>query len=253
MPTETNTKPRYEVTEAKLFSNLEILKNEVATLGAEFKPPNPFAQPATFNANLAQAVALLAALRQKQAEEEQRRNTREDLYEPLATLCGEIATYCEAAGWAANDVANLRSMVREMRGKRAKPVEPTGEGETPPKTVSASQTSFVSRADHLRRFIEILRANEANFKPEVEKYKIATLEAMLADLESANSTVAAAETATSQARAALDAVLYTSPANLVDAAKSIKKYVGSVFKTTQVNQNIKGLTFEKPRRVRHLL
>ncbi len=241
---------QFEATESKLFDRFGILKNEVGTLGAAYKPPNPFAAFAPLTANIAQALTLRTAFQQKDAEEEEKRNMREDLYAPLPTLCSELATYCESANWAANDVANLRSFIREMRGKKAKPAKPLGEGETPPKSISSAQTSYVSRAEHFANFVETLRANQANFTPDEEKFKLPTLDAFLTALRDANSTVAAAETATSQARAALDAVLYTSPANLVDAAKSAKKYVGAVFKTTQVYQNIKGFSFEKPRRLK---
>jgi hypothetical protein len=240
---------QFELTESTLINRLETLKNEVGTLGAAYKPPNAFAAVAALETNLAEAKTLRAVLLQKDAEEEEKRNRREELFAPLASLCGELATYCESALWSANDVANLRALVREMRGKRAQAVKPPVEGEPPPKSISTAQTSFVSRADHFAQFIEILRAHADNFKPEEDKYKLTTLEAFLNELRDANSAVAAAETASSQARTALDAALYTSPANLVDAAKSEKKYAGSAFKTTQVNQNIKGLKFEKPRRL----
>jgi hypothetical protein len=252
MPTKNK---QYEATEAKLFQNLETLINRVGTLGAAYQPPNPSAELATMQANLTGALALRTTLQQKEAVEEEKRNEREDLFEPVAGLCGDIAKYCESAGWDANDVANLRAFTREMRGKSAKPKKPAasppGAGETPPtppNTISSAQTSFASRAEHFSNFLETVRANAARYQPKETKFKLATLDARLAAMRDSNSAVNTAETDTNQARSAFDETLYTGGGNLVDAAKSAKKYLGALFKTHQVYQDVKNLTFTKPKR-----
>lgn len=251
------TKKQYELTEAKLFQNLETLINRAGMLGAAYQPPNPIAAPGTMQANFAEAQTLRTALQQSDAVEEEKRNEREDLFEPVATFCGDIAKYCESAGWSANDVANLRSITRKMRGKRApakpKPADNPPNADTPappPNTVSASQTSFASRAEQFSTFIETLRANAANYQPKENEFKLATLDAKLDAMRNLNSAVNTAETGASQARTALDGKLYTNSDNLVDAAKSAKKYLGAAFKTHQAYQDVKNLTFNKPSRLR---
>lgn len=256
MNTEPKKKKQSEATEAKLFTNTETLINELTTLGAAYKPPNQIAKLATMLTNMAMALTLRTALQQKIAFEEEKRNHRESLHEPVARLCSDIILYCESAGWDANDLANLKSLNREYRGRRATPKAPdaganAGNTDTPPKkNISSAQTSFAGKTEHFANFVETLRTNAANFNPEEDKFKLTTLDALVAALRAANSDVSAAEADTNQARAALDAVLYTNPDNLVDAANSAKKYVGSAFRTHQVNHNIKNLRFEKPKRLR---
>lgn len=252
------TKKQYEATEAKLFQNLEALINRAETLGAAFQPPNPSAELATMQAKFTEAQTRRTAWQQKAAVEEEKRNEREDLFAPVATLCGDIAKYCEAAGWDANDVANLRAFTREMRGKSAKPKKPADHPPdvslpaAPPaqNSVSSAQTSFASRAEHFSNFLETVRANAASYQPKETQFKLATLDARLAAMRDANSAVNTAENGTSQARAALDETLYTGDGNLVDAAKSAKKYLGALFKTHQVYQDVKNLTFNKPNRLK---
>lgn len=235
MPTK---KKQYEATEAKLFQNLETLVNGVSTLGAAYQPPNPSAELAAMQENLTEAAARRGDLQQKDAVEEEKRNEREDLFKPIATLCGDITRYCESAGWDANDVANLRAFTREMRGKSAKPKTPADNppnagtpNAPPPNSVSSSQTSYASRAEHFSNFLETVRANEGKYQPKETQFKLVTLDAKLAAMRDSNSAVNTAETGTNQARAALDETLYTGDGNLVDAAKSAKKYLGALFKT----------------------
>jgi hypothetical protein len=256
MNSETKKKTQSEATEAKFFTNIETLTNEIATLGAGYKPPNPIAKLAAMQANLAQAMTLRDAFLQKTAAEEEKRNSRESLHAPVATLCTDIILYCEAAGWDENDLANLRTLNREYRGRRAVP-KASGEGEnvgeggaTPKKNISSAQTSYAGKTEHFASFVETLRTNAANYNPEEDRFKLSTLDALVAALRQANSDVSAAEADTNQARTALDAVLYTNPDNLADAANSAKKYVGSAFRTHQVNHNIRNLKFEKPKRLR---
>jgi hypothetical protein len=248
-------KKQSEATEAKLFINIETLTNEVATLGASYKPPNPIAKLEAMIANFTQALTLRDALQQKDADEEEKRNARESLHAPVARLMSDLVVYCESAGWDANDLAALKTFNREYRGRRAAPKK-SGEGEnageggaTPKKNISSAQTSYAGKTEHFANFVAMLRANAANFNPEEDRFKLSTLDALVAALRAANSDVSAAATETNQARAALDALLYTNAGNLVDAATSAKKYVGSAFRTHQVNQNIKKLKFEKPKRL----
>lgn len=252
MNSEQKKKKRYEETEAKLFTNLETLTNEIGTLGAAYKPPNEIAKLAAMLANLAQALTLRTAFQQKSAAEESLRNSREDLHKAIPALLTDLVKYCDSAGWDKNDLDNLKSFCREYKGRRAAPKAGlTGEDGAPAKkNISSAHTSYASKTEHFANAVETLRTNAAKFKPEEDKFKLSTLDATVAAMRQANSDVSAAETATNQARAALDALLYTNPDNLVDAAVSSKKYVGAAFRTHQVNQNIKNLKFRKPDRIK---
>ncbi len=241
-----------EKTESKLILNLETLINEVTTFGAVYKPPNPHSEIEAMSPNLTAAKTKRIALQQKEAAESGVRHDREDLHKPIGKLCTDFIKYCDSAGWDENDLETLRSFSREYRGGRAEPLREddpvTPDVDESKKNISTAQTSYASKTEHFANLVESARA-KAGFDPPEEKFKFTTLDATIAAMRDANSAVSAAETATGVLRAELDGLLYTNPDNLVDAANSSKKYVGSVFGDSQIYQNIKDLDFEKPRRL----
>ncbi|CAN5371855.1 hypothetical protein BH10ACI1_BH10ACI1_27100 [soil metagenome] len=241
-----------EQTEAKLFQNLETEINQIGILGALYKPPNPFAEIAPMQTNLGNAVPLRTTFQQKTAAEEEKRNSRETLHEPTAKLMTDLINYCISANWDENDLANLRTSSREYRGGRAEPKpqpDPNNPNAVQPRTISTAQTSYPGKTEHFANFVESLRANQAKFKPEEERFKLSALDALVAAMRQANTDVSLAATETLMARTALDAVLYTNPDNLVDAGNSARIYVRSAFRGHQVYNAIKGFYFRKPKRL----
>jgi hypothetical protein len=103
-------------TEAKFILNFETSVAQIGTLGAGYMPPNPIAALAAMQANLAQILVLKQTLDQKEAVEEDKRNSREDLYKSVAPRCSAVINYCVSMGVDENDLENLRFFVRELRG-----------------------------------------------------------------------------------------------------------------------------------------
>lgn len=111
-------------TEAKFILNFETAVAQIGTLGAGYKPPNPIAELAAMQANLAQILVRKQMLDQKEAVEEDKRNSREDLYKTVAPRCSSVISYCKSFGVDASDLANLQFFVREFRGVLAKKIPP---------------------------------------------------------------------------------------------------------------------------------
>ncbi len=236
-------------TESTFITNFETSVTNIGTLGAAYKPPNPIAVFAAIQTLLAQILTARTALREKETQEETVRNSREDLYKTVAPLASELVNYCKALGIDANDLANLQSFVREIRGRPANPVPKTEPGVTAPKRISAAQTSFVSIAEHFANLVEGVRVI-TNFAPEEEKFKLTTLDALVAALRQANSAVINAEAETSTARQTLDELLYTGDACALKAINAAKPYIRAIFGAENpVYQTIVKLTFRKPSRL----
>ncbi len=244
-------KKQSETTEAKFFTNAEFLVAQIATLGGDYKPPNPHAALAVLQANLAAALPLRTAFQQKSSIEEETRNSRETLHQPTSKLMTDLIKYCDSAGWDKNDLDNLRSFSREYKGRRAVPKQPAdpnnpnGGGQT----ISSAQTSYAGKTEHFANFVETLRANAVNFNPSETKFLLTTLDATLAAKRQANTDVTNATAETDTARTALDAPLYTTADNLCDGLNSAIKYLGSAFRDHQVYHNVKKLKFKKPKRL----
>jgi len=240
-----------EQTEAKLFTNLENLVNGVTTLGAEYMPPNPNAATAALTANLNAAKSLRADFQAKSAVEETTRNGREMLFKPISTLMSAIINYGKASGWETNELDTMRSLVRQVTGKRAAPKaadNPLTPLDETSNNISAAQTSYANKADGFAQFVETVRT-KSGYKPDEDQFKLITLDTQVAALNAANAGVSVADAATRQSRTALDAVLYTGAANFVDAGNASKNYLKAAFPKHPVYQSLKNIRFRKPARL----
>lgn len=240
-----------EQTEAKLFTNLGTLVNGVNILGAAYKPPNPYAAAGIIQTNLDAAKAAHAVWLQKSAFEEDARNDRENLYKTVAPLFTEIINYGKSAGWDKNTLDNLRSLKRELEGAPAEPRvadNPATPQDESAGRISSAQTSYANRGVTAAQFVEAVRT-QSDYKPDEERFKLVSLDALVAALDAANSTVLSAAAETLDARTALDALLYTAAANLVDAGNSSKTYLKASFSKHPVYQSVKNFRFAKPMRL----
>jgi len=236
-------------TEATLFTNLEFLVGQVVPLGVSFKPPNPHSFAAVMQANLLAALPLRTDFQQESSLETLKRHERAEMHKMLFALCGDLIKYCKSARWSESRVNTLISFSRRLKGRPAKAREDdpaTPDIDESRQGHSTAQTSYPSRTEHFANFVETLRA-KGDFDPSEERFKLATLDALVAALRAANTEISAAVVNKAQARAALDALLYTNPDNLVDAANSAKLYLSSSFK--QVYQSVRRMRFEKPKRL----
>lgn len=109
-------------TEAKFILNFETALAQIGTLGSGYKPPNPIAYLAAMQAKLGQILVRKQMLDQKEVVEEDKRNSREDLYKTVAPRCSSVISYCKSFFVDTNDIANLQFFVREIRGGFAKKI-----------------------------------------------------------------------------------------------------------------------------------
>ena len=239
-------------TEDMFIANFATSITQINTLGGEYKPPNPFAELAGMQTHHAAILAARTASDEKDSAEEAARNARENLYKQVAPLASELVNYCKSLGLDANVFANLQTFVRDLRGRRAKPVAKPAAGATapPPKTISAAQTSYVETAEHFANLVEAARVLP-DFKPEEDKFKLTTLDAFVAALRQANTDVANADAAAGVARHTLDELLYTGADSVINRLKSAKAYIAAVFKAKHpVYQTITKFRFDQPKRLR---
>ena len=225
---------------------------EIGKLGAAYDPPNPIAVLTTMQAKHVSIRDLKLQHQQKEAVEEDKRNSREDLYKTIAPLGSSIISYCKSIEMDVNDMDNLRSFVREIRGQRAKAVvvPPPGAGGTPPRTVSAAQTSYANRLDSFSKFVEKLRT-QTTYKPNEPQFKLDTLDAKVDAMETANTQVVEAEADTKSLRSTLDGGLYTGADSVLKSMEVAKAYIVAVFGTkNSVYKAITKLKFRKPSRIK---
>ncbi len=244
-PTSTTTRRRSERTEAKFFEHADMLIAEAERLAAEYEPPNAIAKLPALKAKRDESTAQRTIHQADDAAEEKARNTRENLYKSVPKDVTSLVTYAESAGKPENEIEALKSIARDIKGQRAKPVDPT-DGK---KQISVANLSYASIADNYARFIEQydalkIETNEDFYKPETHRAK-------LENIRAANAAVIAAEAASNTSGELLDQLAYTAPDSLLNGCVSAKNYIKSKRNTNPESyDNIAKTRFELPSRLR---
>lgn len=158
-------------------------------------------------------------------------NSRATTFDSVKALLTRISSGLQAFGVSELTLADVKGIMRKMRGERAgssaKRGAVTKDGEAI-RTVSAAQTGYDSQVEHMSRLVELL-SKEAAYKPNETDLKVSALEALLAKMKGANTAVASAYTDYSNALANRDALLYNDLTGLVQLGKQVKLYVKSVY------------------------
>lgn len=240
-----------ENTESQMLQRYNTLIGAVTPLGAAYAPPSPFAALAAMIAQAVAAQAAIDALDEKENAEDAARNARQALYEPLEALASDIYQYCKALGWTENQLADLQSKIRELRGDRAAP-RPADDPNTPEdesKTGgSSSQMAFASREGTWSEIVSFLEAN--GYVSSETGMRLGDLTALRDQMRDANQAVAITSGETGAARQTRDEVFYTGAGNIVQSATLAKNYLRAIHEDTQAWATVRSLDFRIPPRLR---
>ncbi len=186
-PVSPTTRKRNERTEAKFFEDVEKIVAEAERLGAEYTPPNAIATLVNLKTKRDATLVARTANQANEAAEENERNSRENLFKTLNSDITSLVGYAKSAGKAENEIAALQSIARDVKGERAKPIDPN-DGQA---HISVANLSYVTRADNYSRFIEQYDALEI---PTTEdQFKAATHRTKQAALAAATNSVITSE------------------------------------------------------------
>ena len=244
-PVSQTTRKRNERTEAKFFEDVEKIIAEAERLGAEYNPPNTMAALEKLKGKRDETVAARSTNQANEAAEEQSRNTRENLFKSLNSDISSLVDYAVSAGKAENEIAALKTIAREIKGRRARTIDPN-DGEN---HISVANLSYVTRADNYARFIE--QYETLQIPTTEDKYKTATHRTKQTALTTASNAVIASEAASNTTGEALDKLAFTDADSLMNACISAKKYIRSKYGAKgQPYLNIAKTRLELPTRLR---
>jgi hypothetical protein len=192
-------------------------------------------------------------------------NSRAIVFNPLDKLFTRVYNSLESTAATPLVVADAKTIIRKLQGKRAKPiVKKAGASKTinpvpvplpnplpvptpEPKNISASQLSFDNRIENFSKLITLL-ANEPLYVPNEADLKVAALSSLLTSLRNANSAVINAFTTLSNARISRNKTLYAPLTGVYAIQSEVKKYVKSVYGATAPEYiEIRKIKFTTPR------
>lgn len=234
-----------ETGHAKNSANFEILTNAVTAFGSAYNPTNNELKLAYLTTVLVNAKTSLSSIQEVFSHWKEATNQREHAFDAAEKLSTRAISSFAVSGANELDVADAKSFVRKLRGRRAKAKpEPKTAGEAI-KTHSASQTSFDQKAEHFAQIISILENNPMH-NPNEDDLKTASLKNVLNDLRNKNTAVINANVSLANARINRNQIFYNNTNGLVKIAQDVKTYVKSVFgpNSPQYKQ-ISGLAFKK--------
>lgn len=235
---------------AKNVANFQQVINIVTALGSAYSPVQALILLAALQTVLTEAQAALSAVDTKVSAETIAVDARQASFEGVAKLGTRIYG---AVGVLVNDdkfSEDVQSIVRKLRGARAgtKPVDdPSTPGVDESKAAhSVSQQSYDNVVATFAELIALVKTKSDEFKPNEDDVKIATLEAKLSAMDTANNAAKIAGIDASNARESRDAVLYDPVNGLVERAMLVKKYIAYAFgKDSAAYQQINALIFKR--------
>lgn len=238
-----------ETGHAKNAANFHDLIAFVVGYGATYNPSNAAIAFAALNTKSTAADASLAATNAALADYTNAVNARENHFLDFEPLLTRVVNAAAASSLSPGVMDDIRSIVRKLRGGRAKPAAPdvpdnpaTPEDESST-SHSASQMSYDQRVENLDKLIQLL-ATQPGYAPNEVPLQVVSLQAVLTQLRGDNIALATAVTALSNSRIARDEVLYHETTGLVSLALNVKTYIKSLFGATSPQYaQVSGLKF----------
>jgi hypothetical protein len=222
-----------ETGHAKNIATFEDLISFCTGYEAAYNPSKAALKLTALNTQLATASESLQAVKEAKTAHDNATNARELAFKPLKPLATKIVSSLSATDALRQTVNDAKSINSKIQGKRAKAIarpdaKVSTQSTAPARTASTSQQSFDKLVDHFAQLLTALAA-ETKYTPNETALKLTTLNTLLTDLRTKNTSVIATTTALSNTRIARDEALYDETTGIVATALDVKTYIKSVF------------------------
>jgi hypothetical protein len=218
-----------ETGHAKNVVNFETLITNVTSFGATYNPSKAGLKLVNLTASLTLAKTELSNVSTKSVAFNNATNVRVQQFDTLKPLATRLINALKATDATKLTIADAKTINTKLQGKRAKSIEvPADPNTPPPPTISVSQQSYDQQAEHLSKFIDLLKA-ETSYSPNEAELKVSTLASTLTALKTANSAVTTTFTAVSNARISRNKTFYKDKTGICDIGQEIKNYVKSIY------------------------
>ncbi|MDR1562338.1 MAG: hypothetical protein LBS54_04535 [Dysgonamonadaceae bacterium] len=161
---------------------------------------------------------------------ERAESARQEKFAVLPILATRIQAAAIVHGLPPSVIANIKEIVRKIRGARKKKINLDAEytGIEPPKHISVSQVSFAEQIEHFTQLVMHV-STQPEYTPKEDDLKVPALNAFQQELGIVNDSAKSAEQSLTDARDARNKLLYTPETGMIDTALRVKEYVKSVF------------------------
>lgn len=221
-----------ETGHAKNVDNAEFFLSIISTFGIKYNPGNPAIAAVALKEKVAAARKEVNSVSLAQANFFQAAAAREGVFKGLAPMATRIVNTLRASTTSEKIDANATTIVRKLRGSRAKAVKdekPAADADVAVKTtVSVSHKSYDTLVDSFDELGNLL-VTTPEYTPNEPELKLDAVKAYAADLRAKNNAVNNAIAALDAARNARNNELYEPDKGLVDLCFTAKAYVKALF------------------------
>lgn len=221
-----------ESSHAKNVANFEAIISICISFKETYNPGKSTLQIAGLNALLEKIKDVMNRNRIAETAYNYATNNRAILFRQMKKLATQIVNAFDAHGASEETLKDARHFLNKMRGKRisAKPEEKnsTGPDGKTIKTISASQTGYISLLEHFQALVS-LAVSEPTYQPNEETLSRPGLLAVLELYSQANTAVIDTHTALTLTRMKRNTLLYDKQTGAVTTAGKVKKYVKSLY------------------------
>lgn len=230
-----------ETGHAKNIANFNKLTQFCTGYGTRYNPSNSALTIANLTAQHANADTLHDAVATAKQPYINAVNERQLRFKELPKFSTRIVNALAAsAGVTDQLIDDARTILRKIRGTRAKKVNPDNDN-----SISVSQRSFDMLLDHFVDLVALVAA-VPTYTPNESELQTSNLNNLKTQAGLLNKTVVTASVALGNARIQRNQALYTEKVGLVDVAKDVKTYVKSVFgPSSDEYKLISGIRFTK--------
>lgn len=236
------------------MANFDSIITDVTFYGNKYNPSKGNIKLPALNTQLAAAKTAVEAVSTATNAHKLASDARDVVFLPLSSLITKVINALKATDTTKQVIETAETFVRKIQGRRATPKKTDEQKKAAAAAgeeineISSSQMGFDNRIANLEKFFKLL-STIAVYVPNETELKVATLNAVLADLKAKNTAVVTAEAVMNNARISRNEILYKPDTGMVDTAIDIKSYIKSLFGATSPQyKKISGIKFTKPRK-----
>ena len=239
-----------ETGHAKNVDNAEYLNTIIATFGTKYNPGNSAIALTALQGKVTAGRKSVNDVSLAQANFFQAAAAREEAFKGLLPISTSIVNTLKASTTSEKIDANANTIIRKLRGSRAKPVpepKPAAEGEVTVKveTVSVSHKSYDSLVDNFDELGNLL-STTPEYAPNEPELKLEAVKAFATELRAKNNAVNAALAALDAARNTRNRELYEPDKGLIDRCLDAKLYIKALFgQSSPEYKNVGKIDFQK--------
>ena len=241
------SKSKSEVGHAKNVENFADLINYCEAYAGDYNPSKDAIKLPALKTKLTSAKASLLNLNTANSDYIVAVNTRQQGFEPLNALATRVINALDASDVQDKIVDDAKTLLRKLRGTRAKTPTAPEPGQDP-NINSVSQQSYDQKIENFSKLVTLLKS-VPEYTPNEIDLQIPSLEIFVQNLRDKNSEHSTNVVNLSNARIHRDEILYHPSTGLVHLAFEVKKYVKSVFGANSPQfKQVGGLMFKYPPR-----